>query len=254
MTDGRNNNLTAENSTDEYRCIAPYPWVEKWLSAERLAPYLEASEGDIERALKLYQWNAALGQIIMRDISHFEVALRNAYNDVMESSWNGESHWLLDNESPARRPAMRRSAKGMLDSNRINRRTIDTVVAGLPRGFSIGSLVAGLTLGFWVHLTDRSREAEVWRSGLYLAWPRGTNRAELQKRLYGILRVRNRIAHNERLFDPKRDELSPRRVDADVVELLRSLCPEAADYLYGGDGLPIETFLLEHHAPANVQL
>lgn len=254
MTDGRNNNLTAENATGEYRCIAPYPWVEKWLSAERLAPYLEASGGDIERALELYQWNAALGQIIMRDISHFEVALRNAYNDVMESSWNGESHWLLDNESPARRPVMRRSAKGMLDSNRINRRTIDMVAAGLPRGSSIGSLVAGLTLGFWVHLTDRSREVEIWRSSLYLAWPRGTNRAELQKRLYGILRVRNRIAHNERLFDPKRDELSPRRVDTDAVELLRSLCPEAADYLYGGDGLPIETFLLEHHAPANVQL
>ena len=125
---------------------------------------------------------------------------------------------------------------------------------GLPKGFTTGKLVAGLTLGFWVHLTDRSREAVIWRSGLYHAWPKGTNRAELQERLYGILRVRNRAAHNERLFSPKRDELSPRRVDADAVGLLGMLCPEAEDYLYGGGALPLDAFLAEHPAPAEVEL
>lgn len=69
------------------------PWVERWLSPERLAPYLEASECDAEKALELYRWNVALGQFLIRDISYFEVALRNAYNDTMEARWDGECHW-----------------------------------------------------------------------------------------------------------------------------------------------------------------
>lgn len=85
MADGRNNHPTTENADGEHHDAAIRPWAEKWLSAERLAPYLGASGGDVERALELYRWNAALGQLLMRDISHFEVALRNAYSDVIDS-------------------------------------------------------------------------------------------------------------------------------------------------------------------------
>lgn len=254
MPDERDNHQALKDATRELHGAAMCLWAEKWLSAERLTPYLEECDGNISKALELYKWNVSLGQLLMRDISYFEVALRNAYNDVMESRWDGEEHWLLDDASPARRPVMRKSEKGMLDSNRINRKTIDAAAAGLPRGFTTGSLVAGLTLGFWVHLTDRSREAVIWRSCLYRAWPKGTNRGELQERLYGILRLRNRVAHSERLFDPKRGELSPRKVDADAVGLLRLLCPEAADFLYGDGALPLDEFLREHPAPAEIEL
>lgn len=243
-----------DGDAEDERAPNALPWAEKWLSAERLTPYLKACGGDAEKALALYEWNSSLAQLLMRDISNFEVALRNACNAAMESSWQGDAHWLLDENSPARRPVMRKSARDMLDSNRINRRTIDAAVDGLPKGFSTGNLVAGLTLGFWVHLSDRSREAVIWRSGLYRAWPKGTNRAELQERLYGILRVRNRVAHNERLFDPKRPELSPKKVDTDAIELLGILCPEATDYLYGEGGAPIGKFLNEYPAPVAVEL
>ncbi|RGJ69085.1 hypothetical protein DXD49_03025 [Collinsella sp. TM05-38] len=254
MSDERNNYQTMKCAAQGRRDATMRLWAEKWLSAERLFPYLEECNGDIDKALELYEWNASLGQFLMRDISHFEVALRNAYNDIMESRWDGEEHWLLDDASPARRPVPRKSASGMLDSNRINRKTIDAAASSLPSGFTTGSLVAGLTLGFWVHLADRSREAVIWRSGLYLAWPKGTKRAELQEKLYGILRVRNRVAHNERLFDPKRDELSPRKVDADAVSLFGQLCPEAADFLYGDHDLPLDAFLADYPAPVKVEL
>ena len=243
-----------DGDAEDEQAPSALPWAEKWLSAERLTPYLKACGGDAEKALALYEWNSSLAQLLMRDISNFEVALRNACNAAMESSWQGDAHWLLDENSPARRPVMRKSARGMLDSNRINRRTIDAAVDGLPKGFSTGNLVAGLTLGFWVHLSDRSREAVIWRSGLYRAWPKGTNRAELQERLYGILRVRNRVAHNERLFDPKRPELSPKKVDTNAIELLGILCPEATDYLYGEGVVPIGKFLNEYPAPVAVEL
>ena len=93
------------------RGAAILPWAEKWLSAERLAPYLEASSGDVEGALELYRWNVAFGQFLMRGICYFEIALRNAYNDVMEVRWDGAEQWLLDDASPVRRPVARRSGR-----------------------------------------------------------------------------------------------------------------------------------------------
>ena len=149
-------------------------WATRWLSGERLAPYLAACDGDINRALDLYDWNVRLGQVLMRDISHFEVALRNSYDQIMTTRWGDD--WLFDDSSPVRRPIMRRAARGELDANRINRKTIDAVLARLPSSATHGALVAGLTLGFWIHLTDRSHDVDLWRSGLYLAWPKGTSR------------------------------------------------------------------------------
>ncbi|ANE23454.1 hypothetical protein AAY81_03395 [Denitrobacterium detoxificans] len=141
-------------------------WAKRWLSEERLEPYLRRCDGDIGRAIELYEWNISLGEVLMRDVSHFEVAILNSYDRVMAESWGGAKHWLLDEESPARRPVMRSAARGQLDVNRINRKIIDDAVARLRPGFTSGSLVASLTLGFWVHLSDRSREAVIRRTGL----------------------------------------------------------------------------------------
>lgn len=242
-------------TSNESHHNATMAWAERWLSAERLAPYLCDCDGNIELALALYEWNASLGQVLMRDFSYFEVALRNAYDRVMREHWSGSAHWLLDDNSPARRQCMRTSARGELDANRINRKAIDAVVRRLPNNATPGSIVSNLTLGFWVHLSDRSREAVIWRTALYRAWPKGTNRRDLQPRLNGILRVRNRVAHAERLFDPCDPKLSPLAADADAVELLRWLCPEAAERLYGdGEEPPVELFCKEHPAPTIVKL
>ena len=81
--------ISPELRQQENRCMAERSWAERWLSSERLAPYLEAGNDDLDVALKLYRWNAELGQVLMRDISHFEVALRNAYDAVMRECWQG---------------------------------------------------------------------------------------------------------------------------------------------------------------------
>lgn len=227
-------------------------WVCRWLSPERFSPYLEACGGDVDAALALYEWNIALGQVLLHDMAHFEVALRNSYDAVMSRLWEGREHWLVDEASPVRRPIMRRAKAGELDLNRISRKAIDSARSGLPADAPPGRLVSSLTLGFWVHLTDRSREAEVWRTGLYLAWPRGTDRKVLHGRLSAILRLRNRVAHHERLFNPRSSELSPVEVDRAAVELFAALCPEAAARVCPGDTTPVERFLEDNPAPAGV--
>lgn len=49
-------------------------WADRWLSADRLAPYLAACGGDCVRALRLHEWNISLGQVLMRDVAHLEAA------------------------------------------------------------------------------------------------------------------------------------------------------------------------------------
>lgn len=190
----------------------------------------------------------------MRDISHFEIAPCNAYKDVIEFRWGGSEHWLLDDNSPIRKPVVRRSSRDSIDVNRVSRKTIDVTVSGPPYGFSTGDLISNLTPGFWVHLTDRSREEVIWRASLYTAWQKGTRRTELQDRLDGIRRVRNHIAHNEWLFDPRRAQLSPKHANTNAGELLSQLCPEAAAYVQEPSGDTIEDFLTRNPAPVKVRL
>lgn len=67
--------------------------------------------------------------------------------------------------------------------------------------------------------------------------------------------MRNRVAHAERLFNPSDPNRSPLIADRNALELLRALCPEAAEKLYGnGRRTPVELFCEEHPAPADVRL
>lgn len=84
-----------------------YEWIDTWLGAPRFQRYVEQCEGNRGQALKLYEWNSLAGQMLMRDISHFEIALRNGYDKEISSSWEGEHHWLLDPHSPAITPVWR---------------------------------------------------------------------------------------------------------------------------------------------------
>ena len=43
-------------SVNNERSGSAREWAERWLSLERLAPYLAACGGDIGRALELYEW------------------------------------------------------------------------------------------------------------------------------------------------------------------------------------------------------
>jgi hypothetical protein len=64
------------------------------MSAPRFARYLTETGGDRDRALSWYEWNIRLGNALMRDIAHFEVALRNAYDQALIArSPAGAPHW-----------------------------------------------------------------------------------------------------------------------------------------------------------------
>lgn len=228
-------------------------WAQRWLSPARLEPYLAACNGDIEQALELHEWNILLGHALLVDIAHLELALRNAYVRILHQDC-GE-RWLFDDASPIRVPILRMSkAKKIRDVNLVNRRAIDDARMRAHDENNPDQVTAGLTLGFWVHLTDRNRERELWIPHLYKAWPTGTDRSGINLRLAAVNEARNRIAHNERLFNPKNSMLSPMAVDADTIRLLHDLCPEACNRFHPDGRTNVELFLEKNPAPAEVKL
>lgn len=231
--------------------------IESWLSAPRYGKYLEASGGNDSIALDLYLWNIGLAQAVLKDVSFFEVALRNAYSRTIDSTWSGADHWLFDDESPVRRPILRRNKRGQVsDANRLNRNSIDHLRNGLRRGATADDVVSNLTLGFWAHMTDRSHERDLWIPSIHRAWPKGTTRSEISNQIAGINRVRNRAAHHEHLFVSEGCDCATLQSCRDAVSLFAQLEPVACSYVYGRDiaRCSVDSYLKENPAPCDVAI
>lgn len=215
-------------------------WIDDWLGSPRFKKYVDASAGDRAKALVLYEWNVSLGQALMRDIAHFEIALRNSYDLAMTSHWSGHDHWLLDPESPAVVPIWRvKKDKGGLkrgsDVNYLNRRSVDAAIrkCGGARA-SAGKVMAELSFGFWSHLTSASHEKSVWVPYLHHAYPPKTVRSTVDAMVSTINSVRNRIAHHEPLFDRiATPEQEPAQAHATLTAVLSLLSPDIATHVSG---------------------
>ena len=97
------------NACGRPKTEAQHEWAERWLSSSRLSSYLDLCDGNIDCALELHERNLMLGRVLMGDIAHFELALRNAYDRALTERFQGDEHWLFDANSPVTRPIMRNS-------------------------------------------------------------------------------------------------------------------------------------------------
>lgn len=210
-------------------------WLEKWLSAPRYASYYKTAKND-SLAFELYLWNTGLAQAILRDISFFEIALRNAYDRCISNYGNSATDWLFDLDSPVRRAIERKNSRGKInDANRVNRSQIDKLNADFGETNDHDKVVSNLMLGFWCHMADRNHERELWIPCIHKAWPKGTKRKTLYAELATINRLRNRAAHHERLFILSEGQPLPVQTCESTVALFRTLAPEAAAAIYGKD-------------------
>ncbi|MBF4138171.1 hypothetical protein [Streptomyces albidoflavus] len=207
------------------------PWVEAWLSPARFGVYLYETGGDRARALELYRWNSELSCAVLRDLGHFEVALRNAYATALDATWSGPGHWLDDPASPLRAPLLRTKRGGprgprQVDINDKPRRAIDAArsrygVQALP-----GKIIADLSLGLWRYLSSSAHEKTLWVPHLHRAFPAGTNRATVDRKIGDLHGLRNRAAH----WEPLLAAPLARRM-GDLVWVAGLLSPELADFV-----------------------
>lgn len=220
-------------------------WIDTWLGAARFQKYVTTCHGDRAAALALYQWNADLGQALMKDIGFFEVALRNSYDAAISARWRGADHWLLDPESPAVLPIWRvkKERSGLrrgTDVNYPNRRAVDAAIrkAGGPHA-TPGKVIAELSFGFWRQLTSSSMEKVLWVPYVHHAYPAGTSRSDIDHVIADINTVRNRIAHHEPIFDRHRaPSQDPAFLHRELVRVLQMIAPEVAALLSRTTSVP----------------
>ena len=173
--------------------------LEASFSSDRMGTYLAASQGDRERAARLYAWNTAVSAAFYGSLQALEVALRNAMHVQLSnrygSTWYDNAGTGLDGRNRERILGAKRE---------LSRRRV---------GVRPSRMLAELSFGFWVSLlgpggrlpnsgTRASYEMTLWRPALRRAFPHRARliRAQVHRPLDELRILRNRIAHHEPIF------------------------------------------------------
>lgn len=165
--------------------------VERHLSPARLSTYLTATGGDLDAAVDLYRWNAAVSAALWESIGHTEVVLRNATHDALSArhaAKGRQGQWYDD-------PARELDQHARDDVAKAIRRT--KAGASPPAG----KVVAELSFGFWRFLLAKRYTAGLWPA-LRPAFPflASSDRLQLEAPVERVHKLRNRVAHHEPLI------------------------------------------------------
>jgi hypothetical protein len=179
----------------------------------------------------------------MRDVGHFEIALRNAYDRALtQRRPTGARHWLFDPASAPLAPLWRVRNRRRRDVNTPNREAVQAAITRCGgRSAPPGAIIAELSFGFWRHLADAAHEQTVWTPFVYYAWPQGTARSFVDATTMAVNTLRNRASHHEPLFGLSTPLT---RVHTDMLSLLDLLLPALAEYVRASSTLA--TVLNEH--------
>jgi len=196
------------------------------ITPARLAPYLTASNNDLQAAIDLYVWNIKAAARLYGPLSIFEVALRNALSREMARlfgtpDWIGAHPFIalgtaLLNSRPRNAPAGKPPASptDLLSDitktrDRVNKelaRKSRHGPASIRAGATTDDVIAALDLGYWTKLLNRDVEQHLFIPGLYRAFPHAPRKGKLPDRgplsntIHGIRSLRNRVMHFEPLF------------------------------------------------------
>lgn len=175
--------------------------LETSLSPERMGTYLAATQGDREKAVRLYTWNTAVSAAFYGPLQGLEVALRNAMHRELARAYD-RADWYDNPAAQLDRGCLRRIANAKDNLKR------GDYAQDPPH------VVAALSFGFWVSLLGpggliqpdprqkANYEMTLWRPALYRAFPHGPrlSRRAAHKPLNYLRTLRNRIAHHEPIF------------------------------------------------------
>lgn len=209
------------------------PWVERWLSAERLTTYLAATASRCD-ALALYEWNTELSAALFRDLCAVEIALRNAYDHAIDAAWAGPGHWT-DHAETLFPPTIRTRNGSHVDINRKSRNLLEEARSKAGAGSApAGKTIAELSFGFWRYLSTRGQEKNLWLPYLHRAFPQGTDRSKhVDARVRSLHHLRNRVAHHEPLF-----RLNVHGSHRHLTELASLLDPALGSYIVTQSTVP----------------
>lgn len=129
------------------------------LSSDRFSKYLLAAGGDTDRAIRLYVWNAHVGEAFHTPIQTVEVALRNSINHALVAKFGPD--WWQD-------PVFLR----VVDIER--RQDLDTVKKRIRNRNQVlvtAQIVASLSFGFWASMLQPRYNPDIWSAQLRTSFP-----------------------------------------------------------------------------------
>jgi hypothetical protein len=190
--------------------------VQQLLSAPRLAPYRQATGGDLADALTLYTRNVQISAAFYESLHYFEVGLRNRLDQQL-TAWaaaldpappgSARSHDSTQALGGRRDVALGPTPAGELPWYRhpqvplsLNaRRKVMTAIRATTRDGREelpGRVVAELTFGFWWSLLAEEYNRSLWQPCLREAFTQ-VRRQRLHSAIDDLRQLRNRIAHHE---------------------------------------------------------
>jgi len=198
-------------------------WVRAWLSEDRLVPYLGATNGDMNAAMNLYQYNSRISAAIKADLDHVEVAVRNAYHRAMSAR---SPEWMFNGGSlfPAMGAGSDQAARAQLEK---------AIRDAGGHNATPGKVVAELPMGFWKRFSDQRREVTVWATTANMAFARGTPRHVVHDHMTALVQLRNRVAHGERIV-----HLPLNSYRARIDDLAKRIDPRIAAWIHTHSAVP----------------
>ncbi|WP_419839149.1 hypothetical protein [Candidatus Poriferisodalis sp.] len=194
------------------------------LTASRLESYLQASDGEIEAAVRLYDWNANAAGALHEDLGRLEVIFRNTVDNALSAYGTAAGWpdvWYRQTRLFPGRHARRAREDIAAARQRATRRGRRAEVRG--------RVIAELNFGFWRYLCEPPYLTSLWVPAVASAFPLHPSarhpeqvRADVADRMQRLHFLRNRIAHHEPIH---RRDLS--RDHGQLLELVGWMCSES---------------------------
>jgi hypothetical protein len=191
--------------------------LEQRFSQERLQPYKLIVAEDLSQAIELYQWNAQVSAAFWVTLGHIEVLVRNAMHEhlmIWARENYGDHRWYIDYDGVF-------TGRALADIAKARERAREGKRKETP-----GRVVAGLTLGFWRYLLIKHYDRTLWISCLRHVWPTQPLRQNVHDQLAKLNELRNRIAHQEPIFNRDLSDLH-----TTALTVARWTCPETAGWI-----------------------
>ncbi|MBK5237494.1 MAG: Abi family protein [Actinomycetales bacterium] len=223
----------------------------EFLGAARLQPYLDACDGDIQRASNLYQWNMKLGGSLHTQISYVEIAARNAI-DVALANWNSKQPHPGGSSNFGRewtiKEGLANPLYSLIKTDLARARTgaakePENRHASHPRRLALPThddVVSHLTLGTWTKMfndpNDLDRRDLLWNEALCNAFPGSdqshAGRQKIGEKMETMRRLRNRAAHHDNVLGV----VVAKRLN-DMLSLLHDINAEFPTWAMAGSSL-----------------
>jgi hypothetical protein len=163
--------------------------VDRIISKERLVPYLQRHDNDLDKAIRHYKCNILISESFYPLLAILEVGLRNSIDFQLTQRF-GVENWFENIEF------LKIASRFQID--RISEARSN--VQAEKKVVTHGKIISELSFGFWTSLFDAKFEMTLWKS-LRLSFPNCPKeirkRRSMSAKFNGIRKLRNRIFHHE---------------------------------------------------------